>query len=158
MSKPGSHQHAADRAARAAVEAGLSTLEAKLLVHTAGRGVDWQNDREVSEELERPDGRRYHRESIGRSRRKLAKAGYIESRRLKPGQALPARAKFKRTSHGTTLKQVIWARFRLQKPTPRGERTRERQRFARQQRQESRPMTAAETLAAADAARKRLGF
>ncbi|HUL81648.1 MAG TPA: hypothetical protein VL131_05875 [Gammaproteobacteria bacterium] len=154
--KPGSHQHAADRAARGAVEAGLSPLEAKIVVHVAARGLDWQNDAELAAELERPDGRRYHRESIGRARRQITREGYIESRRLLPGQALPPRAKFKRTSHGTTLKHVIWSRFRLQVPTPRGQRTRERQRIRREEQRAQAPMTPAEILAAADAARRRI--
>jgi hypothetical protein len=160
VSKPGSHDHAADRAARGAVEAGLATLAAKIVVHVAGRGLDWQNDAELAAELERPDGRRYHRESIGRSRRELAKAGYIESRRLMPGAPLPNRAKYGRTRAGTTVKHVVWARFRLQAPTARGARTRQRQSFIREQREqrrEERPMTAAETLAAAAAARERIG-
>ena len=155
MSKPGSHDHAADRAARAAVDHGLSPLEAKVLVHVAGRGLDWQNDAEVAAELTWSNGRHPHRESVGRVRRGLAKRGHIVSRRLMPGAALPNRAKYGRTRAGTTLKHVVWTSFRIATPTPRGARTRERQRVRRSQ-VSSAPPSAAETLAAIAAARQRL--
>jgi hypothetical protein len=147
VSAAGSHEHAADRAARGAVAAGLSPLKAKLVTHVAGRGLDWQNDRQLRGELERPDGRQYHRESIGRARRELAKEGFLSSRRLLPGQALPNRARFGRTAHGTTLKAVVWQRFKQSPPTLRGARTRERQQLRRAERPQA-PLTPAETLAA----------
>lgn len=155
MSKPGSHEHAADRAARGAVESGLSPLKAKLVTHVARRGLDWQNDTQLRGEFSRADGKPYHRESIGRARRELASDGFLQSRRLMPGQALPNRAKYGRTSHGTTLKAVLWQRFKQSPPTLRGARTRVRQQIRRAERPPE-PLTPAETLAAIAAARDAL--
>ena len=154
MSKAGSQHYAAAMAARAALEAGETRLGIALVSHVAGRGVDWQTYKAISEEVLRPDGRPYHRESIGRKFRELAKRGRITSRRVMPGQALPKRAKFARTGHGTTVKVVQWRAFSLPTPRARGERVRERRR--QKQAEPARYLTAAETLGAIAAARERM--
>lgn len=154
MSRAVSQHYAAAVAARAALEAGETRLGIALVAHVAGRGVDWQTYKAISEEIRRPDGRPYHRESIGRKFRELAARGRITSRRVMPGGALPKRAKFERTGHGTTVKVVQWRAFSLAPPRVRGERVRE----ARRQRatEPKRFLTAAETLGAIAAARERM--
>jgi hypothetical protein len=160
MSRPGSQQVAAERAARLAIDEGFSPATAKLFVEVASRGLNWRTDREIASELKRPDGRPYNPAYLGRRRRYLVLKGYLNSRRLMPGGKLPEKAKFDRTAHGTTVKSVNWQAFRVRPPTPRGARTRERQRIRREERQErrrdERPMTPAEIIMAADAARRRI--
>lgn len=156
MSAAGSHDYAAAVAARAGLEAGLTRLGIALVSHVASRGIDFQTDRQIQGEIARPDGRPYHRESIGRKRRELAKRGILSSRRVYPGATMPG-ARW-RSSHGTTIKAVLWAALKLQQPpTARGAR-RAAARETRRLTQAETPrapdiLTGAELLAAIDQAR-----
>lgn len=149
MSKPGSHQYARAVAAAAAVDAGLTRLGIALMAHVAGRGVDFQTDEQIRHEITKPNGLRYHRESIGRKRRELTRSGFLSARRLYAGQR-PAGAKF-RTSHGVVVKSVVWPALRLSRPTQRGERQAERAEARRQRGEPLRrePMSRAEVAAGA---------
>lgn len=142
MSKPGSHDHAAAVAARRALDAGLTRLGIAFVTHVASRGVNFQTDDQVRDEIKRPDGRAYHRESIGRKRRELTRAGMLSARRLYPGQRPPG-AKF-RTPHGCVVTAVVWQALRVTAPMLRGARTLERQRVRRERRQSSTPIPAGE--------------
>lgn len=142
MSKPGSHDHAADVAARRALDAGLTRLGIAIVTHVASRGVNFQNDKEVQGEIKRPDGRRYHSESIGRKRRELIRGGFLDGKRFYPGQRPPG-AKY-RTGKGVVATSVLWEAFRVRTPTARGARTRERQAIRRELRRQSKPIPAGE--------------
>jgi len=128
MSAPGSHDRAAEVVARALLEEGATNLQAKLGAHVASFGDHcWQTDAVVREMLRRSDGRLYHRESIGRARRLMARRGWIGSTRVFPLQ-VPAGARF-RSTHGTTSKHIAWKVLGLRNPVTRGER-RERKKQA----------------------------
>jgi hypothetical protein len=150
MSKPGSHDHAASIAARRALEAGLTRLGIALVTHVAARGTNFQTDVVLQDEIRRPDGRAYHRESIGRKRRELTRAGYLSAQRIFPGQRPPGATY--RTSHGVVATKVLWEAFRVSAPTLRGARRAERIQLARQSRPPSGElMTPAELSEAAEA-------
>ena len=142
MSKPGSHDHAASVAARKALEAGYTRLGIALVTHVASRGRNFQTDSQIRDEIRRPDGRHYHRESIGRKRREITRAGGFSAKRLYPGQRPPG-AKF-RTSHGCVVTTVVWQALRVSPPMLRGARTLERQFIRKERRQSSKPIPAAE--------------
>lgn len=144
MSRPGSHDHARAVAAAAAVDAGLTRLGIALVAHVAGRGVNFQTDEQIRNEITKPDGRRYHRESIGRMRRQVTRAGILSGKRFRPGQRPPG-AKF-RTSHGVVVTAVVWPALRRSTPTLRGARAAAR---AEARRARNAPMSAQETEQAA---------
>lgn len=124
MSKPGSHDHAAAIAARKALDAGLTRLGIALLTHVASRGTNFQTDAQVRSELTKPDGTRYHRESIGRKRREITRAGLLSAKRFYPGQRPPGATY--RTTHGCVATAVVWAALKVTTPTLRGARRLER--------------------------------
>lgn len=150
MSKPGSHDHAASVAARSALDAGLTRLGIALVTHVASRGVDFQTDEQIRLELTKPNGLRYHRESIGRIRREITRAGILSAKRLFAGQKPPG-ARF-RTSHGVVVKTVVWTALRVSTPTLRGARAAERAHARRELRARG-AMSAAETAEAASTVR-----
>jgi hypothetical protein len=152
VSKPGSHQHAKAVAAAAAADAGLTRLEIQLVAHIASRGTDWQTDEQLRGELTKPNGLRYHRESIGRVRRQLTRGGVLNARRIMPGQSLPAGARFGRSSHGCVIKSIAWAGLRVATvPTARGARSADRAVARKLRREQQRPMSPAETAQSARA-------
>jgi hypothetical protein len=121
--RPGSCAIAGEVAAAALLRMGATNLQAKLAREYASRGdFCWLTDRKVSEEtdVKRWDGRPYHRESIGRARRQMARRGWIGSERVMPF-GLPKGAKH-RTTHGTTNKWVAWKTLGVKNPMTRGER------------------------------------
>ena len=124
MSKPGSHDHAASVAARSALDAGLTRLGIALVTHVASRGVDFQTDEQIRGELVKPNGLRYHRESIGRMRRAITRAGIFSAKRLYAGQRPPG-ARYS-SPHGVVVKTVVWTALRVSVPTMRGARAGER--------------------------------
>lgn len=124
--KPGSHHVAAEVVARALLERGATNLQAKVGAAVASYGEHcWVSDTQMRDHLvRRGDGRPYHRESIGRARRLLARAGCIKSERVFPAQK-PLGAKY-RTTHGTTSKCVLWKTLGLKCPMTRGDRKQRR--------------------------------
>ena len=119
--KPGSHHVAAEIVAGALLAKGFTNLMVKLGKEIAERGVTcWINDVRMREVLVKPGGGKYHRESIGRARRLMARAGVIESKRIYP-QHIPDGAK-RHTPHGTTSKRIMWKALGLRSPLTRGDR------------------------------------
>jgi hypothetical protein len=142
LTRPGSHDHAASVAARRALDAGYTRLGIALITHVASRGVNFQTDAEIQGEIRRPDGRAYHRESIGRMRRLVTERGALSAKRLYPGQRPPG-AKF-RTSHGVVVTTVVWGALRVADPPRlRGSRSAERREARRPGRER---MTPAEVI------------
>lgn len=126
---------------------GATNLQAKLGAEIASRGDScWVNDRKMAEEvLRRSDGRRYHRESVGRARRLMARRGWIGSERVFPFTK-PKGAKH-HTAHGTTNKWISWKVLGVKNPMTRGdrrERTREQIRADQAERIELRRRVALE--------------
>jgi hypothetical protein len=122
---PGSHNVAAEIVARALLEAGATNLQAKIGTHVASYGDHcWQTDVAIQTIVKRWDGRAYHRESIGRARRRMATAGWIESKRIFP-QQVPDGAQY-RSTHGTTSKRISWKVLGLRNPLTRGEQRKRR--------------------------------
>lgn len=104
---PGSCIRARQLALAALIDHGCTPLEGRVGAHVAGYGeCCFQTDKALQEIIERDYGRHYHRESIGRARRMVARAGFIQAKRLYPGQRV---AGMKRGSeHGTTAKYFRW--------------------------------------------------
>jgi len=80
----------------------------------------WQTDGKLQAELQRPDGKRYHRESIARARRNLRDRGLISSTRVFMNAKIPG-AKF-RSARGTTLKTFNWRKAAEKNPFSRRQR------------------------------------
>jgi hypothetical protein len=144
LSSPGSNPHAARIATGELLAQGCSRLESLFGGHVASfGGVCWQTDAQVGETLRRPDRRRYHPESIARSRRKLRDRGIITSDRVFVGGKIPSiKAKY-RSARGTTVKTFIWSAIEQKNPFSRHERRIKRQEQARRSREagELRPPT-----------------
>lgn len=85
-------------------------------------GTNWNTDAQVRESLavRRRDGSPYHRESLARARRAIARRGFMESRRIFPGQRPHPSARWP-SSHGTTAKQIGWKVLGLKNPKTRAE-------------------------------------
>ncbi len=111
------------------------------MTHVASRGVNFQTDQQIRAEIKRPDGRAYHRESIGRKRREVTRSGVLSAKRFYPGQRPPG-ARF-RTGHGVVVTSVVWKALRTEPPRLRGSRTAERLEARRPGRER---MTPAEVL------------
>jgi hypothetical protein len=120
----GSKEEARGRATRALLDAGATRLEALVGGHVASFGdVCFQTDTRLQHELLRPDGKRYHRESIARARRRLRDNGFITSTRIFTNDPIPG-AKYNRgcSTRGTTLKAFNWRRLQLKNPFSRAAR------------------------------------
>lgn len=118
--KPGSHERAAEVAARALLQTGATLLQAKIGAHIASYGdTCFQSDTVLREAFRRWDGRKYHRGSIGRARRNGARAGWWTSKRVLPNEK-PLKAE-KKSTYGTTSKSFDWKRFGLRSPITKGE-------------------------------------
>jgi hypothetical protein len=114
----GSKDEAKGRATRALLEAGATRLEALVGGHVASFGdVCFQTDTRLQHELFRPDGKRYHRESIARARRRLRDNGFITSTRIFTNDPIPG-AKYNKgcSTRGTTLKTFNWRSVALKNP------------------------------------------
>src|SRR5207244_1228240 len=100
----GTCERASEVVAAAVLKRGATNLETKLAGLVASFGHNcWLTDRASRECVRRWDGRMYHVGSIARSRRRLARLGVIESKRIFPTQRLPSG---KRSSQGTTNKRI----------------------------------------------------
>jgi hypothetical protein len=125
MKKPreGPHQHAKGEVAAKVIELGLTGLSAKLAVRFASHGEEgcFNTNAELREVLLKPDGGKFHVESIGRERRRRAREGFWSHTRIVPGRK-PNKLAERRSSHGTTLNVVNWAGLFSRRPRLRGER------------------------------------
>lgn len=104
---PGSCERARQLALAGLVDNGCTPLEARVGAQVAAYGeCNFLTDAQLRENLERDFGRTYHRGSIARSRRTITRAGFIQVKRLFPGQKVQ---RMKRASpHGTTAKYFRW--------------------------------------------------
>jgi hypothetical protein len=103
------------------LDAGATRLQTQYGAYVAAfGGCNWQTDNQVRESTSRRrDGRPYHRESLARARRTMARRGWMESNRFFPGQRPHPRAR--PSSHGTTAKAIRWKVLGLKNPTTRAE-------------------------------------
>lgn len=117
----GSCEQASALAAQSLAAADCTALEIKIGVQIATRGEScFETDNQLRAIIEKRGGGQYHRESIGRARRRLQRAGLIDSKRVYSGQKCP---KMKWPSpHGTTNKRFRWERLGIRNPMPRRER------------------------------------
>lgn len=121
MSGSGSCSELAAKVAAALLEQGATNLEAKIGSYIASFGdTNWQTDKTLSENLQKNrSGALYHRESIGRARRMLTRAGFLHVKRIFPGQ-IPDGADYP-SAHGTTSKGIRWKAVGVTRP-PKSER------------------------------------
>lgn len=132
MSGLGSNPHAARIATGELARQGWARLASLVGGEIASfGGVCWQTDARLGEGITRPDGRRYHPESIARVRRQLRDAKIITSERVFVGGKIPSlKAKYT-SSRGTTVKTFIWRAIEQKNPFTRLERRIKRQEQAR---------------------------
>jgi hypothetical protein len=117
----------------ALLAAGATNLALQLGRHIAGRGEStWETDGQVRLYLRRSDGRMFHRESIGRMRRLMARRGWIGSKRVMPTH-VPDGAKHPST-YGTTSKWVAWDVIGVRNPLTKGQRKEQRKEHRREDR------------------------
>jgi hypothetical protein len=121
MSGSGSCSELAAKVAAALLEQGATNLEAKIGSYIASFGdTNWQIDRVLAQNLQKNrSGALYHRESIGRARRMLTRAGFLHVKRIFPGQ-VPEGADYP-SAHGTTSKGIRWKAVGVTRP-PKSER------------------------------------
>lgn len=85
----------------------------------ASYGECYRDDLAAQNEVRRPDGGKYHRNSFQRARRLMVQQGWLASRRVHVGQKL---AHMRHASaHGTTNKAIRWKHFGLKSPVSRAE-------------------------------------
>ena len=105
----GSKELARQIATARLIDGGWSKLSALVGGHIASFGDScWQTYRRVSEAIRRPDGRRYHPESVARVCRQLRDRELVRHERVFVGGKMPTRAKYKASSRGTTIKAFNW--------------------------------------------------
>ena len=119
-------REAADRAAGALARLGWSRLAALVGGRVAQFDCNFETDTKLQAVIVRPDGKSYHRESIGRVRRALRDANLISSKRVFMGAKMPG-AKYA-SARGTTVKTFNWRAVTEKNPM-----TRRAKRIARQQ-------------------------
>jgi hypothetical protein len=144
MSGSGSCSELAGKVAAALLEQGATNLEAKIASYIASFGdTNWQIDKTLAENIPKDrSGGRYHRESIGRARRMLTRAGFLHVKRIFPGQ-VPEGADYP-SAHGTTSKGIRWKSIGVTRP-PKSERRKaaERARAAERHERLAKPRYAA---------------
>jgi hypothetical protein len=121
MSGSGSCSELAGKVAAALLEQGATNLEAKIGSYIASFGdTNWQTDSKLSKAIPKDRwGAHYHRESIGRARRMLTRAGFLHVKRIMPG-VVPPGADYP-APHGTTSKGIRWKAVGVTRP-PKSER------------------------------------
>ncbi len=117
---------AADLATGKLSRLGWSHLAANVGGRIAQFDCNFETYRALTEIILRPDGKRYHRESIGRVARALARAGVVKHERVFMG-VVPTGAKYA-SARGTTNKTFNWRSVSEKNPLSRRQR-----RLARQQ-------------------------
>lgn len=121
MSGQGSCSELAAKVAAALLDQGCTNLEAKIASYVASFGdTNWQTDSKLSQAIAKDRwGAHYHRESIGRARRLLTRAGILHVKRIMPG-VVPPGADYP-APHGTTSKGIRWKAVGVKRP-PKSER------------------------------------
>lgn len=133
MLKQGSCERPAEIVARRLLASGATNLQAKLGAEIASYGGEcWRTASSLRDTLRRSDGRHYHRESIARARRAMAKRGWINNRRIHAAQPLPTG---RASTHGTTSSHILWRTFGIKNPFARAEQRRARRAQERDERQ-----------------------
>lgn len=116
----------ASQAAGAAVQGGATALEALIVGEAASWPIgSWQNDRKTAEAITQANGRNPHPRSVARSRRNVSRKGFLDYRRILPGQTPPG-ARF--PSVGTTFKTVNFRGLGCRDPIPSEQRRKMRKR------------------------------
>jgi hypothetical protein len=119
----GSSQFAAKVAAGALANRNWPKLASLIGGQIASFGEScWLTDARLRELIKAEVGREYHPESIGRARRQLRDANVIQCERVFPNGKLPTHAKYKRSTHGTTIKTFNWKAIEQKNPFSRRER------------------------------------
>lgn len=104
---PGSCERARQLALAGLMDNGCTPLESRVGAHVASYGqCCFQTDETLREFFAREYGRTYHRESIARARRLLARTRFIQAKRLFSGQRVQGMKRG--SSHGTTAKYFRW--------------------------------------------------
>jgi hypothetical protein len=104
---PGSCERARQLALAGLMDNGCTPLEARVGAHVASYGqCCFQTDETLREFFASEYGRTYHRESIARARRLLARTRFIQAKRLFSGQRVQGMKRG--SSHGTTAKYFRW--------------------------------------------------
>lgn len=140
MLKAGSCDRPAEVVASALLSLGATNLQAKLGKEIASYGGQcWRTDVVLRDVLKRWDGRPYHRESIGRARRLMARRGWIGVKRIFAAQELPSKrpdGRHYRSAHGTTNKHICWAALGVRNPLTKSERKKERKKAEENERKQ----------------------
>lgn len=104
---PGSCERARQLALAGLMDNGCTPLESRIGAHVASYGqCCFQTDETLREFFAREYGRSYHRGSIARARRLLARTRFIQAKRLFSGQRVQGMKRG--SSHGTTAKYFRW--------------------------------------------------
>lgn len=103
----------------AGLELGQSTLKALLLGEYAKFPVHYRTYGKVRLTVPKPTGGFWHRDSIGRATRELARDGFLVLRRVLPG-IVPLSAEYR--TNGTTEKSVVWPALQVKNPLTRSQR------------------------------------
>jgi hypothetical protein len=117
-----------ERAMGAMLRLGWPRLASLVAGQIARFDSNFETYRTISEVIERPDGKRYHLESVGRVVREMARAGLIQHGRVMLGQK-PIGAKYA-SARGTTNKTFNWRAVAEKNPLNRRQRRRARQQQA----------------------------
>lgn len=135
----------ATRVARAAgLQLVTGTLKPLLLGEYAKFPVHYRNYEKVRLAVPKPGGGFWHRDSIGRATRELARDGFLILKRVMPG-IVPLSADYR--TNGTTEKTVVWATLRAKNPLTRSQRRTARIKQEREMRAEERERRRKETAA-----------
>lgn len=118
----------ADKASGALTRLGWPRLAAAVGGRVAQFDCNFETYTKLQATILRPDGKVYHRESIGRAVRQLRNAGLLKSERVFMGAKMPG-AKFA-SARGTTLKTFNWRAVFERNPMSRRQRRLQRQQQA----------------------------
>jgi hypothetical protein len=119
----GSSQYAAQLATGALANGDWPKLASLVGGQIASFGEScWLTDARLRDLIKDVSGREYHPESIARARRQLRDAKIIQCERVFPNGKLPTNAKYRRSSHGTTIKTFDWQAIKQKNPFTRRER------------------------------------
>ncbi len=118
-------REAADRAAGALTRLGWPRLAAAVGGRVAQFDFNFETYTKLQAIILRPDGKHYHRESIGRVVRQLRDHGMLKSERVFMGAKMPG-AKYA-SARGTTIKTFNWRAVTEKNPMSRRQRRLARQ-------------------------------
>lgn len=121
-------REAADRAAGALSRLGWPRLASAIGGRIAQFDCNFETYTKLRRIILRPDGKAYHRESIGRVCRQLRNAGLVKSERVMMGAKMPGARHA--SARGTTLKTFNWRAIFEKNPMSRRQRRQARQQQA----------------------------